>query len=80
MMLLDDCGVHVSALLVSASEWWTGVDCDEVFPGIILGNGATLRKKEYLQKLGGWWDDAGVSAHCVIGVCGGIGVGRAREK
>jgi hypothetical protein len=22
-----------------------GVDCDEVFPGILLGNGATVKKK-----------------------------------
>ena len=29
-----------------------GVDCDEVFPNIILGNGATLRKKEYLRRIG----------------------------
>ena len=41
-----------------------GVDCDEVFPGILLGNGATLRKKEYLQKLGGC---------CVLEVCVGAG-------
>ena len=24
-----------------------GVDCDEVYPGIILGNGATVKKKEW---------------------------------
>lgn len=29
-----------------------GVDCDEVFPGIILGNGATVKKKDYLKKIG----------------------------
>ena len=29
-----------------------GIDCDEVFPNIILGNGATLRKKEYLRRIG----------------------------
>ena len=29
-----------------------GIDCDEVFPGIVLGNGATVRKKEYLQSIG----------------------------
>jgi hypothetical protein len=23
----------------------SGVDCDEVFPGILLGNGATVKKK-----------------------------------
>ena len=30
----------------------SGVDCDEVFPGIILGNGATVKKKDYLKKIG----------------------------
>jgi len=29
-----------------------GVDCDEVYPGIILGNGATVKKKEYLTSIG----------------------------
>ena len=29
-----------------------GVDCDEVFPGIFLGNGATVKKKEYLKSIG----------------------------
>ena len=29
-----------------------GVDCDEVFPGIVLGNGATVKKKDYLKKIG----------------------------
>ena len=29
-----------------------GVDCDEVYPGIVLGNGATVKKKEYLKKIG----------------------------
>ena len=29
-----------------------GVDCDEVFSRIVLGNGATLRKKEYLRRIG----------------------------
>ena len=28
------------------------MDCDEVFPGILLGNGATVKKKEYLDKIG----------------------------
>ena len=28
-----------------------GYDCDEVFPRIILGNGATLRKKDYLKRI-----------------------------
>ena len=26
-----------------------GIDCDEVFPNIILGNGATVRRKDYLN-------------------------------
>ena len=29
-----------------------GIDCDEVFPGIFLGNGATVKKRDYLQKIG----------------------------
>ncbi|TRY67351.1 hypothetical protein TCAL_12462 [Tigriopus californicus] len=29
-----------------------GVDCDEIFPGIILGNGATLKRVDYLKKIG----------------------------
>ena len=29
-----------------------GIDCDEVFPGIVLGNGATVKKKEYLKSIG----------------------------
>lgn len=29
-----------------------GIDCDEVFPGIILGNGATVKKKDYLKRIG----------------------------
>ena len=29
-----------------------GIDCDEVFPGIYLGNGATVKKKEYLKSIG----------------------------
>ena len=29
-----------------------GVDCDEVYPGIVLGNGATVKKLEYLGKIG----------------------------
>ena len=28
-----------------------GVDCDEVFPRIVLGNGATLRKTDYLKSI-----------------------------
>ncbi|XP_040580522.1 uncharacterized protein [Lepeophtheirus salmonis] len=29
-----------------------GVDCDEVYPRIILGNGATLKNIEYLKRIG----------------------------
>ena len=29
-----------------------GIDCDEVFPGIVLGNGATVKKKDYLKSIG----------------------------
>ena len=29
-----------------------GIDCDEVFPGIVLGNGATVKKKDYLRQIG----------------------------
>ena len=29
-----------------------GIDCDEVFPNVILGNGATVRRKDYLRKIG----------------------------
>ena len=29
-----------------------GIDCDEVFPNIILGNGCTVKKKDYLRKVG----------------------------
>ena len=29
-----------------------GCDCDEVYPRIILGNGATVRKKDYLKQIG----------------------------
>eukprot|EP00095_Tigriopus_kingsejongensis_P003101 maker-scaffold428_size174301-snap-gene-0.19 protein:Tk03101 transcript:maker-scaffold428_size174301-snap-gene-0.19-mRNA-1 annotation:"dual specificity protein phosphatase 3" len=29
-----------------------GVDCDDIFPGIVLGNGATLKKKDYLKGIG----------------------------
>jgi hypothetical protein len=32
---------HISLLNVD----YLGVDCDEVFPGILLGNGATVKKK-----------------------------------
>ena len=31
---------------------FAGLDCDEVYPGIILGNGATVKKKEYLTSIG----------------------------
>ena len=37
---------------------WAGVDCDEVYPGIVLGNGATVKKKDYLRKIG-WSPGAG---------------------
>jgi len=29
-----------------------GIDCDEVYPKIVLGNGVTLRKKSYLHDIG----------------------------
>ena len=29
-----------------------GIDCDEVYPGIVLGNGATVKKKDYLKSIG----------------------------
>jgi hypothetical protein len=29
-----------------------GVDCDEVYPGVFLGNGATLKRKDFLRKIG----------------------------
>lgn len=29
-----------------------GVDCDEVYPNVILGNGATVKKKDYLKRIG----------------------------
>ena len=41
-----------SAALSQHERVREGVDCDEVFPGIVLGNGATLRKKEYLRRIG----------------------------
>ena len=43
---------QISSFLVSLSCPRHGIDCDEVFPGIVLGNGATVRKKEYLQSIG----------------------------
>ena len=33
-------------------SYLSGVDCDEVYPGIVLGNGATVKKKDYLKKIG----------------------------
>jgi hypothetical protein len=33
----------INKMLINA--YHTGVDCDEVFPGILLGNGATVKKK-----------------------------------
>ena len=41
-----------SAALSQHERVREGVDCDEVFPGIVLGNGATLRKREYLRRIG----------------------------
>ena len=41
-----------SAVLSQHERVREGVDCDEVFPRIVLGNGATLRKKEYLRRIG----------------------------
>ena len=38
--------------LISDVDVRHGIDCDEVFPGIVLGNGATVRKKEYLKSIG----------------------------
>lgn len=29
-----------------------GVDCDEVYPNVFLGNGATVKKKDYLKRIG----------------------------
>ena len=29
-----------------------GVDCDEVYENLILGNAATVKKKDYLRKIG----------------------------
>ena len=39
-------------LLTNHDRIRNGIDCDEVFPNIILGNGATLKRKEYLRKIG----------------------------
>ncbi|TRY78567.1 hypothetical protein TCAL_06471 [Tigriopus californicus] len=30
----------------------TALDCDEVYPGIVIGSGETMRNVKYLQKLG----------------------------
>ena len=38
--------------LTNGERMRNGIDCDEVFPNIILGNGATLRKKDYLKEIG----------------------------
>jgi len=39
-----------------ASDWEErkalGIDCDKVYPGIILGNGETIQNVEYLRKIG----------------------------
>ena len=29
-----------------------GIDCDEVFPNLVLGNGCTVKKKYYLKRIG----------------------------
>lgn len=29
-----------------------GIDCDQVFANIVLGNGATVKKKDYLRRIG----------------------------
>ena len=29
-----------------------GIDCDQVFSNIVLGNGATVKKKDYLKRIG----------------------------
>ena len=42
----------VSAALSQHERVREGIDCDEVFSRIVLGNGATLRKKEYLRRIG----------------------------
>ena len=39
-------------LLTNHDRIRLGIDCDEVFPNVILGNGATLKRKEYLRKIG----------------------------
>ena len=38
--------------LTNGERMRNGIDCDEVFPNIVLGNGATLRKKDYLKEIG----------------------------
>jgi len=39
-----------------ATDWEerkaSGIDCDKVYPGIILGNGETIQNVEYLRKIG----------------------------
>ena len=39
-------------LLTNHDRIRNGIDCDEVFPNIVLGNGATLKRKDYLRKIG----------------------------
>ena len=34
------------------SSFISGIDCDQVFSNIILGNGATVKKKDYLKRIG----------------------------
>ena len=29
-----------------------GIDCDEVFPNILVGNAATVKRKDYLRRIG----------------------------
>lgn len=40
----------------NASDWEErkamGIDCDKIYPGIILGNGETIQNVEYLKKIG----------------------------
>lgn len=38
--------------LTSNERLKEGVDCDEVFPGVVLGNGGTVKKKAFLKKIG----------------------------
>ena len=42
----------VSSLVIAFVFLRHGIDCDEVFPGIYLGNGATVKKKDFLSRIG----------------------------